>query len=111
MNIDKEIKKLRMQLGLSPSELAQRADLTPAYISKLEKGEYKNFSLKTCKALANGFGMTLREFLEAISFIDKNENRPSSYLIREAFRSEGYTDEEIRRIREYGEFIRKDNKD
>ena len=111
MNIAKEIKTLRTQLGLSPSELAQRANLTPAYISKLEKGEYQNFSLKTCKALADGFDMTLRDFLEAISFIDKNEDRPSSYLIRQAFRSEGYTDKEIEKIREYGEFIRKDKND
>jgi transcriptional regulator with XRE-family HTH domain len=106
MKIAQEIKRLREQLGLTPSELALRADLTPAYISKLEKGEYESFSLKTGKALAKGFGMTLREFLEAIKFIDRNEDRPSSQLISQAFRSQGYSEKQIEKIKEYADFIK-----
>lgn len=105
-NIAPEIKRLRTQIGLTPSELAEKSNLSPAYISKLEKGEYKSLSLKTCKALADGLGLTLRDFLEAINFIDKNKERPSSQLISRAYRSEGFTNDEIAKIKEYAEFIR-----
>ena len=107
INIAQEIRRLRKQFDLSPSGLAEKASLSPAYISKLEKGEYKSLSLKTCKSLANGFDMSLRDFLESIDFIDKNNQRSSSQLVSHALRTQGYSNDEVVKIKEYAEFLRK----
>ena len=106
-NIAKEIQVLRRQFGLSPSELAEQSGLSPAYISKLEDGKYQSLSLTTCKALARGFGINLRDFLESIHFLDNNKNRPSKDLIGDSFRIKGYTEDEIIKIKEYAELLKR----
>lgn len=105
--IAKEIQNLRKQFGLSPSELAEQSGLSPAYISKLEDGQYQSLSLKTCKALAGGFGISLRDFLESIHFLDNNKNRPSSDLLGDALRSTGHNKDEIEKIKEYAELLKR----
>jgi transcriptional regulator with XRE-family HTH domain len=107
--IAREIKKLREQSGLTASGLAEKSDLSPAYISKLEDGQYKSLSLTTCKSLARGFGISLRDFLESINFLENNKNRPSSEMISKSLRANGYTSSEIVKIMEYADFLRKTN--
>jgi len=106
-NIANEIKNLRQRFGLTPSELAKGSGLSGAYISKLESGHYESLSLTTCKALAVGFGLSLRDFLENINFLDNNKNNPSSDLIGNAFRSNGYNKEEIEKIKEYAVMLKR----
>lgn len=107
-NLAETIKSLRAEKGLSAAQLADKSDLSPAFISKLESGEYANLTLTTSKSLADGLGLTLRAFLEAIGFMDReNRERPSFNLVANALRSNGYGPDEIRKIEEYAELLKK----
>ena len=62
MNIDyggigARIKYIRTQKGLSQEELAEFADVSPVYISNVERGE-KSASLKVVIAVANALNVT-----------------------------------------------------
>ncbi|MFH1175710.1 MAG: helix-turn-helix domain-containing protein [bacterium] len=108
INIADKIRELREQAGLSPKELADRSELSPAYISKLENGEYKSLSLTTSKQLADGLSLSLRGFLEEIDFLTSNQNRPSFKLVSQALRKIGYTEKQAREVENYAKYIKLD---
>lgn len=67
MNIDyssigARIKHIRTQKGLSQEELAEFADVSPVYISNIERGE-KSASLKTVIAVANAMNISTDSIL------------------------------------------------
>ena len=67
MNIDyssigARIKYIRTQKGLSQEELAEFADVSPVYISNIERGE-KSASLKTVIAVANAMNISTDSIL------------------------------------------------
>lgn len=109
-NIAQKIKEMRDKFRLSPAELAKKSDLDPSYISKLEDGVYKSLSLKVSKALATGFGLTLKDFMDELGlFEDKDKTKPSFELITSALRRNGYTNEQTKQIIEYARFIKNQN--
>ncbi len=99
------IAEKREQAGLSARELAERSGLSPAYISRLENGEYKSLSLPTVKALADGLGLTLRAFLEEAGLLN-NEERPSYKLITQSLRHLGYSDKEAEDVIRYARYLK-----
>lgn len=105
-NLKITIRKLRKQAGLSSTELAKKSGLSLAYISKLEKGIYQALSLKTCKQLAHGLGLSLKDFLEKLGYLDENKKSPGSQIINQAFRSKGYTVSQVEQIINYAKFIK-----
>lgn len=105
-DIAKKMKILREAAGLTLSELANKADLSLAYISKLESGAYKTLSLLSSRSLADGLGISLRDFLEQMGFLDNNQERPSFELLTHALRRNGYTREQADKVVEYAEFIK-----
>ena len=107
ISISKKIKELREQAGLSPRDLATRSGLSPAYISKLESGEYETFSLKTLKQLSEGLKLTLKTLLESLGFINNDQKQNlGEEMIACSFRSNGYTAKEADKIMEYAKFIK-----
>lgn len=110
-NISKKIKELREEAGLNSKQLAEKSHLSPAYISKLESGEYETISLKTSKQLSEGLGLTLKTLLERLGFINNGEKQGSGEkMIAQSFRSEGYTAEQANKIMQYAEFLKQENK-
>lgn len=107
-NIHEKIIKLRDKFGLSPAELAKRSELDPSYISKLEDGAYKSLSIKVSKALAKGFGLTLKDFMDELGLFEE-KNTPSFELITSALRRNGYTNDQTKQIVEYARFIKNQN--
>jgi len=108
--LSEKIKELREQNGLNSKELAIKSGLSPAYISKLEAGEYGTLSLETSKKLSDGFGMTLKQLLEYLGFINNGEQSPSLDMINHALRSNGYTNDQAAKIMQYAEFLKQTNK-
>jgi XRE family aerobic/anaerobic benzoate catabolism transcriptional regulator len=104
-NIANKIKKLRESAGLSSKDLAENSGLSPAYISKIESGSTLSISLTTSKKIAYGLGLSLKDFLSELGFINNTE-RPSFEMITNAFRSKGYTPEQVQQIIKYAEFIK-----
>ncbi len=105
-NLAQKIKKIRKEADLSMADLSKRTGLSEAYLSKLEKGEYKSLSLRTCKTLADGLSLSLREFLEKVGFLELSKSRPSFQMISQAFRSQGYSVDEAERVMDYAKFIK-----
>lgn len=106
MDIAKRMKTLRENAGLTATQLAERSSLSLAYISKLEGGEYKSLSLTSCKSLADGLGLALRDFLESVGFLDNTPDSPSYKLLTHALRKSGYTTEQTATVVKYAEFIK-----
>lgn len=59
----RRIKELRKNRGLSQEELAERADMSSKYISRIEMGQ--SFpSIETLAKLANALNVELKDFFE-----------------------------------------------
>lgn len=54
------IRKLRLDMGLSQADLAQRVGVTTQTINLVESGKY-NPTLKLCKRIAKELGASLEE--------------------------------------------------
>jgi transcriptional regulator with XRE-family HTH domain len=57
------IKAKRKVKGLTRSDLARAADVSPAYITQLETGERKNPSLDVLRKIAKALGVPVTELL------------------------------------------------
>ena len=60
-NIGNRLKELRGQAGLSQEQTALAANITPAYLGQIERGE-KNPTVMTIEKLCNVFRISLPEF-------------------------------------------------
>jgi len=106
-NFGQKLKKLREEAGITPTQLADDSNLSLAYVSKLESGKSTSPSIRVCKSLADGLGMTLHDFLDKVGLTRVKKNgRPSSEIIKHAFRSQGFTPAQIEEIVKYAKFIR-----
>jgi transcriptional regulator with XRE-family HTH domain len=65
MRFGKEIRRRRKALGLTQDALAERAKISPHFVSGLENGYTRDPSLSTVQALAKGLGVTVGELLGA----------------------------------------------
>ena len=99
------IARKRKEAGFTSKELADRSGLSPAYISRIENGEYKSLSLPTAKSLAEGFGLKLRDFLQEAGLLN-NEERPSYKLITQSLRHMGYSDKEAEEVIRYARYVK-----
>jgi len=99
------VSQKRNEAGLTSKQLADKSGLSPAYISRIEKGDYENPSLPTMRALAEGLGLSLHTFLQEIGFLN-NESRPSYQLISQSLRHLGHSDKETEDIIRYARYIR-----
>ena len=63
-NLGKEICEARKRLNMSQAELAEKADLSVTYISKIECGR-RNFSAYTLARISQVLGLSSAQLLEA----------------------------------------------
>lgn len=66
------VRERRQQAGLSQNELADKADLSLAYISEIER-KATNPSLSTLAKLAEGLGLSVAELLDQEDYLDNGE--------------------------------------
>lgn len=55
------IKLKRISINLTQKELAKKAGISNVTLSKFEKGNYENITLKTMKKIAKALGTTVEE--------------------------------------------------
>lgn len=65
------LRTIRESKGLSQTEVADAAEITPAYLCELEKGSKNNPGFNVLQKLAVALGVTVVELLE-----DQEENQP-----------------------------------
>lgn len=103
-NLKKSIKELREQVQLSQHELARRSEISVSYISKLEAGEVQTLSIDKCKQLANGLGLTMRDFLAFVGLLDDDSTPNANQMLVGALRQRKLTQSEINEIVSYVDF-------
>lgn len=64
MNLKNNIKKYRAQKNLSQRELAEKAEVTPAYIALLETGDRENPSTNILLKLSKALQVPISKLLE-----------------------------------------------
>jgi len=107
IDIAEIVVRRRQEAGITSKELAERANLSPAYISRIENGGYKNtsLSLPTVKALAEGLGLSLRALLEEMGILH-NKEQPSYELITQSLRHMGYSDKDAEEVIRYARYVK-----
>lgn len=67
------IKKLRMQKGLSLTELAERASVSKSYLSTIERDLQQNPSIQFLEKIASVLGTTIESLIQQSSPTKKND--------------------------------------
>lgn len=61
--LGKRIREERSKIGLTQEKLAEFADISPAYMGRIERGE-RNITVKTLVRIANALGTTIDYLLK-----------------------------------------------
>jgi transcriptional regulator with XRE-family HTH domain len=64
LSFSKNLKKFRLEKGLSQEELAHECGLHRTYVSSVERGE-RNISVDNMEKLAIALGVSLRELISS----------------------------------------------
>lgn len=106
--IAKQVKAMREKSGLTQTELAKAANVSVAYISRLESGGYQSLTLDVCQKLAKGLELSLKDFLSDIGLLEDDKTPNTSLILQNALRSDGFglTVSEVKDVIQYVEFIR-----
>jgi transcriptional regulator with XRE-family HTH domain len=62
--VGNRIRQARLERGWSKAKLADRANVTPSYVGRLEKGHYKRPSMEHLTAVANALGRRVSDLLD-----------------------------------------------
>lgn len=105
-NLATQLKKMREQAGISQNFLAKEADVSVAFISKFEAGQYQTLSLDVCKQLANGLKLTLRDFLINMGLLEDESTPNTTLLLQNALRGSGFSISEAKKVVDYADYIK-----
>ncbi len=96
MNVGEKVKNLRLKMGLTQEELAERSDLTKGFISQLERGNTSP-SVDTMDLIVRALGTNLAEFFsetaqeaviypwsEAVAMADEDLGHTMHFLVANA---------------------------
>ena len=70
--LGEEVRRLREDKQLSQAELASMARISPAYVSCIEDGKYKNISIKVLTNLASALNVSPLYLLECAGLYDRD---------------------------------------
>ena len=93
--LPKRLRELREKANLSLVALAERAGVSSAFVYKLEAGEYTTLSIEKSRALADGLGMTFRDFLEAVGLLDGTATPNADLALASALRKRKLTEAQV----------------
>lgn len=66
MTLGLRVEQLRVERGLSLSELARRAGMGSGYLSSLEYDRYRHVSVYTVRRVARALGVTLDNLMKGV---------------------------------------------
>ncbi len=100
--IGERIKKLRLQHGMSLTELAERADIAKSYISSIERNIQSNPSIQVLEKIAAVFNTTAENLISGSSDPVEVDNEWMQ-ILKEAM-SSGVSKEEFKNFIEFNKF-------
>ena len=108
--IGDRIKKLRMDKGLSLSELAERADVAKSYISSIERNLQSNPSLQFLEKISSVLGVTVDSLILDQDLDPDKLDKDWYKLVQEAM-SSGVTKDQFREFLEFNKWRHDKSKD
>lgn len=109
-NLAQNLKELRGRAELTQNALAERAGVSPAFVYKLEAGEYGTLSIDMSHKLAKGLGMTFRDFLEAVGLLDDNSTPKANLALASALRKRKLLSSQVNQVVSLVDFFEQQNK-
>jgi transcriptional regulator with XRE-family HTH domain len=104
------LRELRQAAGLSQNALAEKAEVSPAFIYKLEAGEYTTLSIDKSRQLAKGLGLSFRDFLEAAGLLEDSSTPQTNLALSAALRQKKLTPSQVKQLISLAEIMEKSNK-
>lgn len=108
--IGDRIKKLRMDKGLSLSELAERADVAKSYISSIERNLQNNPSLHFLEKISSVLGVSVDSLILEEELDPTRLDQEWYRLVQEAMTS-GVSKDQFREFLEFNKWKRDQSKD
>jgi transcriptional regulator with XRE-family HTH domain len=109
--IGAQLQRVRRLRGLSLKAVAEPADISPAYLQKLERGLVKSPSPHVLYALANVLDVPYATLMKLAGYIvpegDKEKVKPGNVLAY-ALSSEDLTEDEVDALARYLAFYREE---
>lgn len=107
----KVIRKVRALRGLSLNATAREAEISPAYLQKLERDEVKEPSPHILQRLAKALSMQYTELMQLYGYLKTRQGSPThARVLAHALDSENLTPDEIEAVSSYLEWYRHSNK-
>lgn len=73
--LGRHLRALREDFGLSMHEVARRTQITPSYISKLERGDtFQSVTIQTLTGFADTYNVPVQVLLERAGFIEEEKD-------------------------------------
>lgn len=109
--LGKELQGVREVKGLSLKAVAEPADISPAYLQKLERGEVKNPSPHVLHGLSNALGIDYVDLMKLAGYVvpdngAQSEREYRGSVLAQALSSEGLTNEEERQVADFLAYLR-----
>jgi transcriptional regulator with XRE-family HTH domain len=73
VNLGTELRKARDQMGVSLQAIADTANISTAYLQKLERGQVNTPSPRVLRRLASSVGLPYLGLMELAGYLDKQE--------------------------------------
>lgn len=106
----RQLRELRENAGFSQNALATRADVSAAFINKLEAGEYSTLSIDKSRNIAKALNMTFHDFLEAMGMLEDSNTPNADLALASALRKRKFTDSQVQKVVSFVEFVEKHEK-
>ena len=104
------LRDLRESAKLTREALAEKADVSPAFIYKLEAGKYSTLSIDKSRDLAKGLGLTFRDFLEAVGLMEDEATPNANAALASALRKRKLDDNQINSVVSFIQLMEKNSK-
>ncbi|MBY0595685.1 helix-turn-helix domain-containing protein [Bacillus bingmayongensis] len=98
--IGERIKRLRLQRGISLTELAEKAGVAKSYISSIERNLQKNPSIQFLEKIANVLQIPVDTLLHDETTSENQLDSEWTHLVKEAMNS-GVSKEQFREFLEF----------
>lgn len=103
MNLNIKLWQLRTDRGLSQKELAEKLGVSPAHITKMEKGDNLP-SLQLLEKMASVYGIHMKDFFD---IEDVKEIEPGTKIGIDTNKRSTISDEEIKKAVEFVKDLKK----
>ncbi|GEM_PF-3942193 len=104
------LRELRESANISRDALAEKAEVSAAFIYKLEAGAYTTLSIDKSRNIAKGLGLSFRDFLDAVGLLDDSSTPKADQVLTIALRKRKLNDGQVKQIVSFVEFIEKSSK-